>query len=93
MLTVRYLVNSRYLSKGHGEPNSKHDMLVTDETESAHLVSLQTALAKAGLRAKKHKCQFMVLSVTYLGHEIDAQGLHPLPDKVQAISRHLRLET
>ena len=24
-------------------------------------------------------------SVTYLGHKIDAEGLHPLPDKVQAI--------
>ena len=26
-----------------------------------------------------------VSSVTYLGHKIDAEGLHPPPDKVQAI--------
>ena len=27
----------------------------------------------------------MQSSVDYLGHRIDAQGLHPLPEKVQAI--------
>ena len=42
-------------------------------------------LEKAGLRARKEKCQFFVPSVSYLGHKIDAEGLHPLPDKVQAI--------
>ena len=66
------------------------DILVTGETESEHLASLETVLerlSKAGLRAKKHKCQFMLPSVTYLGHVIDAQGLHSLPDKVQAIQQ------
>ena len=42
-------------------------------------------LEKAGLRARNGKCQFFVPSVTYLGHKIDAEGLHPLPDKVKAI--------
>ena len=42
-------------------------------------------LEKAGLRARKEKCQFFVSSVTYLGHKIDAEGLHPFPDKLQAI--------
>ena len=27
----------------------------------------------------------MVPSVSYLGHKIDAEGLHPLPDKLQAV--------
>ena len=31
------------------------------------------------------KCQFLMSSVSYLGHRIDAKGLHPLPDKIQAI--------
>lgn len=29
----------------------------------------------------------MASSVAYLGHVIDAQGLHPLPDKIQAIQK------
>ena len=28
---------------------------------------------------------FEVSSVTYLGHKIDAEGLHPVPEKVQAV--------
>ena len=42
-------------------------------------------LQKAGLRARKEKCHFFVSSVTYLGHKIDAEGLHSLADKVTAI--------
>ena len=66
------------------------DILITGETESDHLKFLEEVLkrlAKAGLRAKKHKCKFMAPSVTYLGHVIDAKGLHPLPEKVQAIQQ------
>ena len=66
------------------------DILISGETEAAHLQSLGEVLkrlARAGLRVKKHKCEFMVPSVTYLGHIIDAQGLHPLPDKVEAIQQ------
>ena len=64
------------------------DILITGETEADHLRSLEEVLrrlAKAGLRAKKRKCTFMVPSVSYLGYKIDSQGLHPLPDKIQAI--------
>ena len=42
-------------------------------------------LEKAGLRVRRDKCKFMVDSVTYLGHQIDPKGLHPLSDKVQAV--------
>ena len=40
---------------------------------------------QSGLRVKKKKCLFMVSSVSYLGHKIDAEGLHPLPDKLLAV--------
>ena len=66
------------------------DILVSVETETDHLQSLGEVLkrlARAGLRVKKHKCEFIVPSVTYLGHVIDAQGLHPLSDKVEAIEQ------
>ena len=66
------------------------DILITGETESDHMQSLEEVLkhlVKAGLRVKKHKCKFMALSVAYLGYVIDAEGLHPLPDKVQAVQQ------
>jgi len=42
-------------------------------------------LEKAGLRAKKTSVNFIAKSVTYLGHKIHSEGLHPLSDKVKAI--------
>ena len=42
-------------------------------------------LSEAGLQLQKSKCKFMVPEVQYLGHKIDAAGLHPLPEKVKAI--------
>ena len=42
-------------------------------------------LESNGIKAKKAKCSFMSKSVYYLGHKIDSQGLHTLPDKVKAI--------
>ena len=66
------------------------DILITGETESDHMQSLEEVLkclVKAGFRVKKHKCKFMAPSVAYLGYVIDAEGLHPLPDKVQAVQQ------
>ena len=64
------------------------DILITGKTEADHLHTLEKVLeqmVKAGLRAKKHKCKFMVPSVEYLDYVINAHGLCPHPDKVLAI--------
>ena len=64
------------------------DILVTGATETEHLQSLEEVLKRlerSGLRAKKSKYLFMASSASYLGHKIDAEGLHPLPDKLQAV--------
>ena len=64
------------------------DILITGQTKEAHLMALEKVLSRldrAGLRVKKSKCEFMKPSVTYLGHRIDANGLHPLPERVRAI--------
>ena len=42
-------------------------------------------LRQAGLQVNKDKCYFMQLSVEYLGHRINAEGLHPIPTKVKAV--------
>uniref|UniRef100_H2ZYP8 ribonuclease H n=1 Tax=Latimeria chalumnae TaxID=7897 RepID=H2ZYP8_LATCH len=64
------------------------DILITGDSEEEHAKNLQEVLkrlASAGLRLKKEKYKFGVSSVVYLGHKIDATGLHPIPEKVQAI--------
>lgn len=64
------------------------DILVTADTEQAHLLRLAEVLSrleKFGIRAKSTKCQFMKNQVEYLGHLIDGEGLHPTEEKVTAI--------
>ena len=64
------------------------NILITGQTKEAHLMALEKVLSRldrAGLQVKKSKCEFMKPSVTYLGHRIDANGLHPLPERVGAI--------
>ena len=64
------------------------DILISGSTEEQHLAALYEVLNrldKAGLRVKKSKCEFLRPSVTYLGHQIDAEGLHPLQEHVRAI--------
>ena len=64
------------------------DILTTGPTEAEHLATLEEVfrrLHEAGLRSKKEKCVFMAPSVVYLRHKIDAEGLHPVPEKVKVI--------
>ena len=64
------------------------DILATSTSEEDHVKQLDAILSQiqaAGLRLRKSKCKFGVSSVTYLGHRIDAEGLHPVSEKVQAV--------
>jgi len=64
------------------------DILVTGRTDEEHLATLEKVLDRmeqAGLRLKRSKCAFMASSVVYLGHRVDAEGLHRNPDKVEAV--------
>ena len=64
------------------------DVLVTGRTPQEHDRNLEmvlTRLQEAGLRLKEEKCCFRQTSCTYLGHRIDAEGIHPTEDKIQAI--------
>ena len=64
------------------------DILVAGATEEEHLkrlVDVLTRLEKAGLHAQKSRCQFMKASVTFLGHRVDVDGIHPLSEKVEAV--------
>ena len=64
------------------------DILVTGKDDKAHLNTLAQVferLKKHGIRMKKEKCHFMRPSVEYLGHCIDADGLHATPEKLEAV--------
>ena len=66
------------------------DILVTGDTEDEHLQRLEEVLRqlhKHGIRVEKKKCHFLQDSVGYLGHRVDAEGVRPLPDKVDAIKK------
>ena len=64
------------------------DILVAGVNEEDHLANLDRVMARlesAGLTLKKSKCLFGLSSIEYLGHIIDADGLHPSSNKVRAI--------
>ena len=64
------------------------DILITGRTDAEHLATLERVLdqlEKHGLRVNKSKCTFLAPFVTYLGHKIDKEGLHPTDDKVKAV--------
>ena len=64
------------------------DILVTGKSEQDHLSNLDMVLhilLETGFHAQREKCVFQAKEVYYLGYRIDAEGLHPLEDKVRAI--------
>ena len=64
------------------------DILVSGKTEGEHLENLEKVLQRLqehGLRVKRAKCSFMKTSVRYLGHCIDADGIHATDEKIEAI--------
>ena len=49
------------------------------------LCSVFEKFQKVGLKIKLSKCQFFKTHLHYLGHRISANGLEPLPEKLEAI--------
>ena len=48
------------------------------EAQWANLHEVFQRLEKAGLHLRKDKCVYIAPSVTYLGHKIDEEGVHPI---------------
>ena len=64
------------------------DVLVHGRTQEEHDQRLDAAMeriAQAGVSLNAEKCDFSQSSVKFLGHIIDGTGIHPDPEKVQAI--------
>ena len=65
-----------------------NDILISGTDTEEHLRRLDRVLQRlqeAGFRLEGQKCEILVSSVTYLGHRIDAEGLHPVQEKLKAV--------
>lgn len=56
------------------------------------LRSVFSCLRQAGVRTQLSKCRFMQTSVEYLGHRIDADGVHPTDERLRAVRDMARPE-
>ena len=66
------------------------DILVFGHSQQEHDQRLESVLKRinrAGVTLNSEKCEFSMGSVTFLGHVIDEVGIHPDPDKIQAIQQ------
>ena len=64
------------------------DIIITGKSTEEHLERLEEVLQRLlrhGIHVKKSKCRFLQSSVIFLGHRIDAEGLHPTKEKLKAI--------
>ena len=52
-----------------------------------HLKEILRHLLQHGVHVNQMKCRFLQPSVTFLGHCIDAEGIHPTDDKLKAITQ------
>ena len=65
------------------------DIICYGVTQQAHDASLRRvlhALNEAGLKLNMRKCKFKQTSLSFLGHTISKDGLHPDKDRVSAVA-------
>lgn len=63
------------------------DVLIAEEgdSENRNLMAVLERFREHGIKLRADKCRVSEPSVTYLGHRIDANGLHPMEKNVDAI--------
>ena len=66
------------------------DIIIYSRSEKEHLEHLEEIfirLKAAGLKLKLEKCCFFKRHIQYLGHLISADGIQPLPEKLESIAK------
>ena len=66
------------------------DIIIYSRSEKEHLEHLEeifTRLKAAGLKLKLENCCFFKKHIQYLGHLISAEGIQPLPEKLESIAK------
>ena len=65
------------------------DIVIFSNNEVGHSQHLETVfkrLQDAGLKLKESKCYFFRSQIHYLGHMLSAEGIQPLPEKLDSIT-------
>ena len=71
------------------------DIIIFSKNEEEHLGHLEEVfhqLRQVGLRMKSSKYEFFKSKIHYLGHLISADGINPLPDKLDTYKEHAHTE-
>lgn len=66
------------------------DILITAPNFALNLKRLREVLRRlqvSGIKTQNSKCDWLRSSVTYLGHKIDENGLHPTEDRIKVIKQ------
>ena len=66
------------------------DIIIYSRSEKElleHLEKIFSRLKAAGLKLKLEKCSFFKKHIQYLGHLISAEGIQPLPEKLESIAK------
>ncbi len=64
------------------------DLIIFNKDTDSHFTSLESVLLRlreAGLKAILSKYDFLRKSTSFLGHVVDADGIHIMDDKIKAI--------
>ena len=64
-------------------------IIIFSNNKLEHLQHLETVfkrLQDAGLKLKESKCDFFRSQIHYLGHMLSAEGIQPLPEKLDSIT-------
>ena len=66
------------------------DIIIFSKTEEEHLRHLEIIFKRlrgADLKLKLQKCSFFKKHIQYLGHLLSEEGIQPLPEKLESISK------
>ena len=66
------------------------DIIIYSRNDKEHLEHLEEIIKRikaAGLKLKLEKCCFFKKHIQYLGHLISADGIQPLPEKLESIAK------
>ncbi|KAM7306813.1 uncharacterized protein ISCGN_010472 [Ixodes scapularis] len=61
------------------------DVLVAEQPGTDNLSRVLQRFRDMGVKLRRSKCQFRKPDITYLGHQIDKEGLHPIEKNLEAI--------